>query len=1121
MTRNADAEEKRKRSLKEEQDVAEVNRRQFLTYATGAAPALPLLLSNWSATAAEPAPVQKPLRVRRTVFFNFSHETDAATASYYLIAGKHRYQLRWLEPNDSALARERESNLFLQGVPDTSITHILENVALPTDAVVLCYTVKNPDMAAGTWSLSTMYTHIPQSGVEYAYGLGRGRFQVGPLPLSAKRRLYGHRPAESLQDVLEERALIDVTDHASTLIGLHPNMLSGEPNSAAHIQGNWIQPNGATTALAVQIQALGDAQPEQAPGAPNPTGWATLVPLTDDTTGQPFRNQNGNNKGLIQYTPDWHPAIDAIAGNAAVTIAPSVNNDESLGADITGSNGQNMAGASTGKMWARHDGFTTVDQSAIASGAEDPGTVKWTLKDKSVDQGFLVTAQITQQGDSIQVTLTNANWYLRWIGVWLQFLDANRNVIPVSQLPSNTIPGGNPTSNTTNELFGTMVSPEFTILAIPVDAGYATLTFNMPPNASSVRILGSGLGTGSVDYPDTVVLGSVMTIAVNFGLTTFFLAAGASDKLSPFQKIVVVPIASLFAQELATLLAADLKSSGGISDPGTWKSMGTTLLKAILNVGARDILRGVIAGIVAIVTASELEDAIPIAGQILRVIAAIVGVADLAHTFVDVLLSPWSYVYEMVFTHDISVNILHDSNNDKFPETANYYKVTALFDGGGTPHTQTLTLPGSTVSTLPPVVFKNVPLGGQINLSTGFYSRSTDPTQNDWLAGKGTTGLVSNSVDQAPDLTIEEYKVPIKSSTVYVHKQKTGIQADGTHIWIPTATPPSATQASIACEGAGTLCDFRNITVRQGTSKQAGYVGYAWKAYSSGLSGCGGGQGQFDQMANLNTAQDPQTGYAAGPCGLPDGVKLAYNPLTQSSSNFYLDSAAQIVRQVQLDPPSFDPPSEKRAWGKLNLTSTALLLHPTGKLVSINDTESRIETLLIPSMPMTDDDAGVHLIAQIHAGPGSRPGLIDTPAAAAISPDGVVLLLEQNNNRIQAFDTGANPVQFFTKQRRPYFLNLDATTGGDTVYLDLAVEFTGYLYVLSYNQGSNVYRLDIYHPGQSGTAPLSTTQSFNAAKLVVDFWRNVYALNYEVLTVNGSVPSIAEPSISMWVPQNS
>lgn len=106
---------------------------------------------------------------------------------------------------------------------------------------------------------------------------------------------------------------------------------------------------------------------------------------------------------------------------------------------------------------------------------------------------------------------------------------------------------------------------------------------------------------------------------------------------------------------------------------------------------------------------------------------------------------------------------------------------------------------------------------------------------------------------------------------------------------------------------------------------------------------------------------------------MPDGVRLAYNMLGHSAANFYLDSATRIVRQVRLDPPVFDPPGAAQAWGEFNLDSTALLLHPTGKLVSINNAESRIETLRIPAAPRTDHDAGVHLLAQTCAGQGSRP----------------------------------------------------------------------------------------------------------------------------------------------------
>jgi hypothetical protein len=139
-----------------------------------------------------------------------------------------------------------------------------------------------------------------------------------------------------------------------------------------------------------------------------------------------------------------------------------------------------------------------------------------------------------------------------------------------------------------------------------------------------------------------------------------------------------------------------------------------------------------------------------------------------------------------------------------------------------------------------------------------------------------------------------------------------------------------------------------------------------------------------------------------------------------------------------------------------------------------------------------------------------------SPTALAIAPDGAILVLEEGNNRIQAFDLGGNSVSFFKQQSDPHFLELDATAGA--TYLDLAIEFTGYLYVLS-KDASNVHRLDIYHPSQSTTAPICTTMGVNAAKLTVDFWRRAYVLNYEVLQMpGGGIPAFTEPSVSLWLP---
>jgi hypothetical protein len=285
-------------------------------------------------------------------------------------------------------------------------------------------------------------------------------------------------------------------------------------------------------------------------------------------------------------------------------------------------------------------------------------------------------------------------------------------------------------------------------------------------------------------------------------------------------------------------------------------------------------------------------------------------------------------------------------------------------------------------------------------------------------------------------------------------------------------------------------------------------------------------------VANLNS--DPanaQAGYVNGPCGIGlPGVRVAYSLLSHGSSNFYLDTSnasnvsPQIVRQVILEPqPVFVSPLSNEAWGVLNNPSDGLLLHPAGHLVSINSANHTIETLRIPPAAKADADAAVQLLAQIKCGRGSRPGLIDTPVAAAVGPNGVILVLEAGNNRIQAFDLGCNPVRHFNKQTGPksshYSLRLGGTDPQNLQYLDLAVEYTGFLYVLSYNLTSFAYRLDIYHPDQADSTPIATTPNVNAARLTVDFWRSVYTLNYEVLQLpGGAAAGLTEPSVSLWTP---
>ncbi len=1131
--------------------VERLSRRDFLRQTAGAGLALGLspLLATCGGNDPDPA-TPPPGKETRTLFFNLSHE-DHAGKIYFLTGGGDRYALTRVQDRPDVLARERLNNKFLRGVPDDQITHHVENVVSASDSVTLFYNGPDIDPAAGTWAMSSVFLQIPTSGSAHAYRRARLRHPTGPLPLSAKRKLYGIAAAETEQDLREERVLVDTASLAATLVGMHPDVLSLEANSAHNIHSNYVDTSIDVVVLSEKLRRpqYQMAMPQLQANTPNPTGWGTLVPLMNTSPNGiagPIKNQRGKNRGRIQYQPILHPDIAAAVGPATGALTPAVKNDESLGADITSVDPTKGGNTLNGAVWFRHDGSTSVDQSP--GKAVRDSSVVMTLKQDGPQNGISVVASTSQNANgSTQVSLILLNWYVRFLGVYLQFIDDKNppNVLALKDIPEynkGTIISGHDNNgglDTADAMFVSMLVPIFTILGIPIPVlpGFTTPSFTVPASAHTVRILASGLSFGTSNpYPNTVLAGAIMTGIVNYGITAVLAGAGAAAGLSVLMKDVIVPLSTALAQELVVLILDSLNNNG-IFTAGFWELQGLATAKYLLGFGTGVAVGKLVAGIVGDITVSVLEDEIPVAGLIMLLISIAAGLANILETSIELAYSPWTYIDDLVFTHNLSVNIKPDPMDSTFPKGADHYRVTALFDDG-TPHVQTLPLT-SFVPPLAPVSFNGVPLGGQVNVSVSFFQAGT-PTTVDVLLGKGTTGLVPNTaINPIPPLTIEELKFPIGPGTSYRHKQKTAVDpASGKHFWNASAAAPTVNAGNTVCGGAGTICGFRSITVRQGTSnpQRNGYIGYAWQAQntdSSKVPSCqGGGVGQLDQIANLNSA-DANTGYATSSCGIiQPGVRAAYNLLSHGTANFYLDTTdtnAPVVRQVTLEPaPAFDSPNSNRAWGVFNFLPDALLLHPAGHLVSISSANHKIETHKLPPTFMTDKKAKVSLVAQVKAGQGTLPGLMTSPVAAAISPEGTILVLEAGNaqanppipNRVQAFDIGGNPVRYFSGQAAPYFLVLTETPNvAGWRHLDIASEFSGLIYVLSFNENTFVYRLDIYHPAQSTTVPISTTTKVNAAKLTIDFWRNVYTLNYEVLQLPG--PGITEPTVSLWVPTQS
>ncbi|MBV8832633.1 MAG: hypothetical protein JO108_25815 [Acidobacteriaceae bacterium] len=1070
----------------------------------------------------------------RTLFFNLNSVDYDPAKNYYLYLFKQHYKLQKVASNPSVLQRARANNSFLRSLPDDAATHYVENAAVPTDITPLAYLYSPLDTASGTWSMSMVLQIMPASAVPGAFARLRSSLGAGPLPLSAKRKVYQMDPASTEQDLRDELDLVDYTDVARTLVTLHPDLVCAQPESALYIAARYVSVDAGTQFLSALLKNTGAAVPQQTTNQSNAQGWATLVPLNQDD-GTPYKLTNG----LNQYFPDWHSEVEQRVGDSVKTIHPSVKDDPKLGMDVTPFDPQlnnpsaaihsTLVNELAGKIWYRHDGVTAVNHGAVS--APDAGAPAWAFRHVNAETGLKYSdPDVATQNGSVQVTFNNvSNWFLRYLGMYLQFVDRDGNVIPAASLPKNTLPDGvTPQLNRGNALFAGIVGPVFSVAGIPIyPPGRVSVIVNVPPDAATINVFYAGQGgSGSAIGPAHLWdVGFSMTMVFNIGLIALFMALGVSNA-EPVYKAVGGVVGKYIAAELSAVLGAGFNGTS----PGVPEALA--MVKVFLGTVVSKSFPYVLEAIATVLVTAEIIDAIPVIGQIARVAAAIIGAAQLAVTSIELGISPPVYQFDLTFTHNLSLTIHPQAASFPRPPSGEvlYYKINYLFDNGS-PHY----LDGVEVGNLKnpiPINLTGIPWGGMVNISVGFYFRKSAVAEapNDYCCAKGSTGLVSNTSNTAPDITIEQIKTPIQKSTVYIHTSKTTLDAQGLHRWTPGSIPPPYVPPS-GGDQPGDLGPLRSITVRQSTAVNPGYVGYSWQSYSSGVQDCQSGtQGQLDMAANLNTDQteggkNAQNGYARLPCGLTEGgagigVNVAYNLLTSGGANFYVDPSTLMLRQVQLDPTvSFASPVEGMAFGQLNLDSTALLLHPAGHVVSINHDNHKFEALKLPASAVVDKVAQQSYLARTYSGSGSLPGLMKYPVAACISAEGAILILEAGNNRIQAFDLGGNPVPYFKKQQSSHFLTLPATQGFD--YLDLAVEFSGFLYVLSRNSdsGQMAFRLDIYHPEQSGTQPISTTKGMNAAKLAVDFWRNLYTLNYEVLKLpSGQIPPLTEPSVSFWMP---
>lgn len=1052
----------------------------------------------------------------RSYFFDLSNANQEH--DFFLVAGTTHHRLSRATPTQ--LTQAAAANPALQGPATQSFTHIGESLSMAA-SIQTCYVKGVPrDGAPGEWHMHTMFYHVPvasaaQGTLQMTQACGKS------LPSSVRAEYYAclrditagagqgaASPLRSNVGVLQDSDVTcsdpdyaqykDYFDHAMALICHHPEIGSFDGPTLAYVQQAIVCADPNLVQLAASLY-------QQGPATAAPGGWATLVPYMDPVTGTQKLASNGDKLYFTQYSD----TTLRLTGLAINSILPKVKNDPTLGANITGLGKDALNAGLQGKLWATRNGTPTRVPTLQSAGARaalktsgvqqlmDAVGPSFTARDMSAGHGYRVD---NVSGAGRTVSFTVDNWYLRYLGLYVRFLDAAGNAIARSSLPATTLSAFQSDLSGTYDNFLDLVNQELVILGVPVKTAVTNYSVVLPDNAASMQILAGGIGSGSNSYPETVKPGAVMTVTLDLAIPGLFLATAAvsgyarlSEELS-FGTRLLVDSAKVLA-----LAITDGALAGTYNDPKVFLNLVAPMASALKD--AAELYAAVQAALAEGRAEGAAEDCIPFGiGVILQAVLALATVIQMAETSAEIATSPWTFVTQVDATHDLTVTINHDPKDTQgFPETATYYTLRAVCDGGSPAESGRIVMQATTRTQPLSYTFNNLPSGGKVTVTVAFYS------DTDWLAGTGTTGAVDNTQDSA-SITIKENLVPLTASTVYSHKQKIALDSAGRHIWV--AAPQPVAQPASCNNVPGSLCILESIAVNE----TFGAVGYVWQAYSSSVAGFGSGAvSQLYQFASLSFTDQPESGWLHSGSGFTSPPRLAYSLSSPTSQNFYLDTSSgrAIVRRVVMTavntPPTFDAPGSNRAVGSFNFSSDAFLIHPTGKLISINSGLGKLEVLVPSAAPVADGSAPV---AQAYSGPGTREGLLNGPVHAVVAPNGAILVLEQGGNRIQAFDTGANPTPFFAG-RSTMALKAQA---GDTVYLDMAIEFIGYIYVLSRNTSTGRYSMDIYTP--AGTL-LATTNDMNVAKLAIDLFRNVFTLNFETLQPVGA---LTQPSISEWIP---
>ena len=1079
-----------------------LSRRDFLknTSFAGLAATVPWLSSCGGDDNDNNNPSPPPAgRELRDLHFDFSNRPEVTDIR--LMALRSQADGRILLPHtDASRDRFRLQNPLLADLPDQNLTHYVEGVDLPADALQTLLSF-GTQVDTGDTVLCSAQIHIPKASLN---AFAERTLAVGAKPLNqslfAQYQTHHDTSVKALAQALADiNDLSTWNDVAAFLVFHHPEIMNLNANLGCEvIQRIYSLPCGESdSACFPYLAELSDDLEDLGCASTTPGGWATLVPATrqtfepDGSLGPEVPLEQDDGTPIYRY--DIDPDIVESTGNVVREILKDIFDDTLF----EGTNWKATQGLGSIEQNAANLGAPSGEEEAVRIAAEHPAGA--TL------HGVEMLSFELEEGIEREIEVALKNRFLRYLNAHVEYRDVADKPLNIKELFGEQKP-----LDTATARYIQMLKTNETIAGIPLDPEEVEFKLPLPETASSAVLRFTGLGLGA-EIPNEAATPIMFTSIVNIGIPALLLALGVGAGASVAKALITDAAEAVVrnAESLALLVLAfeDLfELFKGIGAGG-----GSELLIAAGNIAIKLFLEAVpeiVAKLAAIAAADKVAAAVPFVGIATTVLSAIATLAELTQTVVETLTSPPLFTNKLALVQDIKLNLTPTPAGSSFALSASHYKIEAKYSQSITRLLEG-TLQGGGTNPIE-VEWKDSPVGGEVEFSVLLTNAQG------CLVGQGSTGHLENQAEHVShiNIDIEQVALPLTSTTQYQHAFKLGM-TNGKRVWQVDSNPPATTQASLSTSGLSALS---NITVQTYTAN----IGYSFQAAGQGISPCDGGAGGLLYSAqNMSLATDGEgdKGLQFSGCGWREPTAMVYDPQGTANApgrNFFIRPFEGHFHVLSMVPGqgAMDP-VQTVSWGRFTNAMTSVALHPQGYLVGVSREFHKMEILQLPEQAVSLADAPEAVpFAALKSGLGGRPGLLDTPIAVTVY-QGTILVVERasrgkGSRRIQAFDVSANPVMQF-KNNTTNFISLP---GDSSEYLDLGVDGLGYIFLLNtINSGRNPsdYRLDVYDP--EGTF-VTRTSGVAAGRLAVGLFRTVHTLNFETLT--GSTRT--EPTVSQWIP---